>query len=74
MGRTGRFSTGDVAQLGERGLCKPEVVGSIPIISTKTTRHGEDGAGTLNAHSFAAGTSSRCSRSLTVECEGNKYK
>ncbi len=26
--------TGDVAQLGERGLCKPEVVGSIPIIST----------------------------------------
>ena len=25
---------GDVAQLGERGLCKPEVVGSIPIIST----------------------------------------
>ena len=26
---------GDVAQLGERRLCKPEVVGSIPIISTK---------------------------------------
>lgn len=25
---------GDVAQLGERGLCKPEVVGSIPIVST----------------------------------------
>ncbi len=25
---------GDVAQLGERGLCKPEVVGSSPIIST----------------------------------------
>ena len=24
---------GDVAQLGERRLCKPEVVGSIPIIS-----------------------------------------
>ncbi len=27
---------GDVAQLGERGLCKPEVVGSIPIVSTRT--------------------------------------
>ena len=26
--------TGAVAQLGERGLCKPEVVGSIPISST----------------------------------------
>ena len=25
---------GAVAQLGERGLCKPEVVGSIPISST----------------------------------------
>jgi hypothetical protein len=29
-----RRDFGDVAQLGERGLCKPEVVGSIPIIST----------------------------------------
>ena len=27
-------SCGAVAQLGERGLCKPEVVGSIPISST----------------------------------------
>ena len=27
-------SFGAVAQLGERGLCKPEVVGSIPISST----------------------------------------
>ena len=27
-------TTGDVAQLGERGLCKPEVVGSTPIVST----------------------------------------
>ena len=26
---------GDVAQLGERRLCKAEVVGSIPIVSTK---------------------------------------
>ena len=25
---------GDVAQLGERGLCKPEVAGSIPVVST----------------------------------------
>ena len=30
---------GDVAQLVERGLCKPEVVGSIPIVST-SRRHG----------------------------------
>jgi hypothetical protein len=29
------ISRGAVAQLGERGLCKPEVVGSIPISSTK---------------------------------------
>jgi hypothetical protein len=29
-----RFILGAVAQLGERGLCKPEVVGSIPISST----------------------------------------
>ncbi len=28
------INQGDVAQLGERGLCKPEVVGSIPIVST----------------------------------------
>ena len=25
---------GDVAQLGERWLCKPEVTGSIPVVST----------------------------------------
>jgi hypothetical protein len=30
---------GAVAQLGERGLCKPEVVGSIPISSTDCTPH-----------------------------------
>jgi hypothetical protein len=29
---------GAVAQLGERGLCKPEVVGSIPIGSTRAFR------------------------------------
>ena len=29
---------GDVAQLGERGLCKPEAEGSSPFISTRT--HG----------------------------------
>ena len=27
-------ATGDIAQLGERRLCKPEVTGSIPVIST----------------------------------------
>ena len=25
--------SGDVAQLGERRLCKPEVAGSIPVVS-----------------------------------------
>jgi hypothetical protein len=35
--RSERLS-GAVAQLGERGLCKPEVVGSIPISSTKVSR------------------------------------
>ena len=34
-GRRKRKSFGAVAQLGERGLCKPEVVGSIPISSTE---------------------------------------
>ena len=33
-----RVSHGAVAQLGERGLCKPEVVGSIPSGST-LSRH-----------------------------------
>jgi hypothetical protein len=28
--------SGDVAQMGERQLCKLDVVGSIPIISTRT--------------------------------------
>ena len=36
--RIGAMLLGAVAQLGERGLCKPEVVGSIPISST--TRPG----------------------------------
>ena len=34
IGCCGSTHTGAVAQLGERGLCKPEVVGSIPIGST----------------------------------------
>lgn len=33
-------SLGDVAQLVERGLCKPEVVGSIPIVSTLVAASG----------------------------------
>ena len=36
---------GDVAQLGERGLCKPEVEGSSPFVSTilaAPSRHGEN--------------------------------
>ena len=54
-GERSGFVHGDVAQLGERGLCKPEVVGSSPIISTngKLARQrrafsvgGDDGART----------------------------
>ena len=32
-----RHRRGDVAQLGERGLCKPEVEGSNPFVSTNFT-------------------------------------
>ncbi len=34
----GDETAGDVAQLGERWLCKPEVAGSIPVISTRKAR------------------------------------
>ena len=37
-GTTGQDAYGAVAQLGGRGLCKPEVVGSIPISSTKNRK------------------------------------
>lgn len=33
---------GDVAQLGERRLCKPKVSGSRPLISTKTLKYEEE--------------------------------
>ena len=49
-----RVSHGAVAQLGERGLCKPEVVGSIPSGST-LSRHAARAA----AHSFGGGAGSR---------------
>ncbi len=29
---------GDVAQLGERWLCKPEVAGSIPVVSIEKNK------------------------------------
>ena len=39
---------GDVAQLGEHGLCKPEVEGSSPFVSTKETcRPADCSAGLL---------------------------
>ena len=45
-----RWRNGDVAQLGERGLCKPEVAGSIPVVSTmsriRCRAKGIDGAAT----------------------------
>ena len=34
--------SGDVAQLGERRLCKPEVVGSNPIVSTAKRKSESD--------------------------------
>ena len=39
---------GDVAQLVERGLCKPEVVGSIPIVST--SRDSDKGSSTVRTN------------------------
>ena len=38
-----RCARGDVAQLGERRLCKPEVAGSIPVISTSNVECGAEG-------------------------------
>ena len=53
---------GDVAQLVERGLCKPEAWGSIPHISTIL------GSGLfLDATIFLHGPVGPCMRSLTVE-------
>ena len=34
-GRCRQFACGGIAQLGERLLCKQEVIGSIPFASTK---------------------------------------
>ena len=45
---------GDVAQLGERRLCKPEAVGSIPIIST--TRRRSPRATAANTYEFVLRT------------------
>ena len=57
------ISRGAVAQLGERGLCKPEVVGSIPIISTRVAPRVPGRAGQVapaNAAVFAVrGTAHR---------------
>jgi hypothetical protein len=41
--QTWMFSGGAIAQLGERLLCKQEVIGSIPIGST-SSRNGEESA------------------------------
>ena len=41
-GSCGLDVPGAVAQLGERGLCKPEVVGSIPISSTNDFEIGHE--------------------------------
>jgi hypothetical protein len=50
--------SGDVAQLGERRLCKPEVVGSIPIVSTRLSRSGRE----------KNGEDELTNRFTTVEC------
>jgi hypothetical protein len=44
---------GDIAQLGERGLCKPEVVGSNPIVSTMNIRAREQSLAFLLALIFS---------------------
>ena len=35
-----RLGPGDVAQLGERRLCKPEVAGSTPVVSIVVVSYG----------------------------------
>ena len=37
------MGSGDVAQLGERRLCKPEVAGSIPVVSIAPAGQGGPG-------------------------------
>ena len=73
---------GAVAQLGERGLCKPEVVGSIPISSTlqmgileREFRLLASASSGTSKHSFAEWPAAHrlvrtfvVRRSLTVEC------
>jgi hypothetical protein len=63
-------TNGDVAQLGERRLCKPEVAGSIPVVSTNcvaavsnvvpvSNRQNESNAGGKPAPCFGLGASRR---------------
>ena len=62
-----RVSLGAIAQLGERVLCKHEVVGSIPSGSTITSRRGCRYGGPFRGSNFgssrnglAAGPCDRC--------------
>ena len=54
---------GDVAQLGERRLCKPEVAGSIPVVSTVPRR----GAGPGETLRIGAATAPGASRKKISE-------
>ena len=61
---------GAVAQLGERGLCKPEVVGSIPISSTNKLCEAER----VSRTNCEAERVSETNRQLTEPAKANRSK
>jgi hypothetical protein len=61
-----RAGHGAVAQLGERGLCKPEVVGSIPISST--IGHEFQRVAIVRLAGFGRSTRSLTTESFNVPC------
>ena len=57
-------ATGDVAQLGERGLCKPEVAGSIPVVSTILDPCGSEAPRAAVCGARAFRSACECDRAL----------
>ena len=70
------IGSGDIAQLGERRLCKPEAAGSSPAISTRIERGFRLERSSIDLSraihilvSSRARDALRCARSLTIEYE-----